>query len=118
MANEQNLKPPTTNEARERGKKGGEASGEARREKRRLREAVEKVLMAEYEEADGSKLTGYEKAAISVFKKAVNGYDVAAFNAMRDLIGEKPTEKVDASVTTENQNLLKDYLEAMKHGGG
>lgn len=38
MANEKNLKPPTTKEARERGKKGGIASGKARLAKKTARE--------------------------------------------------------------------------------
>ena len=40
MANEQNLKPLSTEKAREIGAKGGKASVEARRKKRDLREAL------------------------------------------------------------------------------
>ena len=40
MANEQNLRVPTSSEARENGKKGGIASGKARREKK----TVQKIL--------------------------------------------------------------------------
>ena len=40
MANEQNLKVPTSSEARRNGKKGGIASGKARREKK----TVQKIL--------------------------------------------------------------------------
>lgn len=36
MANEQNLRVPTSSEARENGKKGGIASGKARREKKTI----------------------------------------------------------------------------------
>ncbi len=43
--NEQNLKPPrSTNEARERGAKGGKASGAARRKKRDAKEAAKLFL--------------------------------------------------------------------------
>ena len=40
MANEQNLRVPTSSEARRNGKKGGNASGKARREKK----TVQKIL--------------------------------------------------------------------------
>ncbi len=46
MANEQNLRVPTSKEARENGKKGGKASGAARRAPKTYREAA-KVLLAE-----------------------------------------------------------------------
>ena len=61
----------TPEQRKERASKMGKASGEARRKRRSLREAVEKVLSASYEEADGSKLTGYEKLAIAIFQKGV-----------------------------------------------
>lgn len=45
MANEQNLRPniQSTEEAREKGRKGGIASGKARREKRTFREIAEMI---------------------------------------------------------------------------
>ena len=46
MANEQNLRVPTSSEARENGKKGGKASGAARRAAKTYREAA-KILLAE-----------------------------------------------------------------------
>lgn len=113
--NADNLKTPTSEEARERGKKGGIASGKARQEKKRLKDAVEKVLSMSYKDDNGDMLTGYEVAAIALFLKAKTG-DVAAFNSLRDMIGEKPTEKIEASVNTENQRDLKNYLEEAKHG--
>ena len=114
--NNENLKAPTTEEARERGKKGGLASGKVRAEKKRLKEAVERVLSASYKNEDGENLSGYELTAIALFDKARNG-DVSAFNSIRDLIGEKPTDKVETTIkNTENQRLASEYLEALKHG--
>lgn len=114
--NIENLKTPSTEEARERGKKGGLASGKARAEKKRLKEAVESVLSASYKNKDGENLSGYELAAIALFDKARSG-DVSAFNSIRDLIGEKPTEKLETTIkSTENQKLASEYLEALKHG--
>jgi len=93
MANEKNLKPPrSTEEARERGKKGGIASGEARREKKSLKNAVLAILEGK---AEGN-LTGYEVAATQLFKALYDSDKVtSAFNSMRDLIGEKPKDEVE-----------------------
>ena len=114
--NSENLKTPRTEEARERGKKGGIASGKARAEKKRLKEAVESILSMKYDSETGKTLTGYEMVATALFGRAKEG-DVSAFNSIRDLIGEKPTDKINATINnTENQELLKRYLEEIKHG--
>ena len=47
--------------------------------------------------------------------KALEG-DTRAFEALRDTSGEKPTDKVEASVTNENKELMKEYLESVKRG--
>ena len=44
MANEENLKPGTTSEARKRGKKGGVKSGKARKERKAMKETAEMIL--------------------------------------------------------------------------
>ena len=44
MANEKNLRTPTTNEAREIGRKGGIASGKARREKKTIQKILAELL--------------------------------------------------------------------------
>ena len=44
MANEKNLRTPTTNEAREIGRKGGIASGKARREKKTIQKILADLL--------------------------------------------------------------------------
>lgn len=44
MANEQNLRTPTSSEARENGKKGGRKSGETRRKKKAIREILNGYL--------------------------------------------------------------------------
>ena len=44
MAGIENLKTPTTAEARERGSLGGIASGKARREKKAMKETLETLL--------------------------------------------------------------------------
>ena len=103
MANEQNLNPVRTkSEAREKGAKGGKASGEARRAKKTLRELVE--LFGELGvNADTRKImkrlgipeelmTRKMQPVVALFNKANKG-DVSAFNAIRDIIGEKPVDE-------------------------
>ena len=92
--NSENLKTPSTEEARARGRKGGIASGKARAEKKRLKEAVESILSMRYDSETGKKLTGYEMVALALFNKAKTGDD-PAFNSIRDLTGEKPKETLE-----------------------
>lgn len=67
-------------------RKGGIASGEARREKRLFRDAIEKKL--------GASLDEIIEAMII---KASTG-DVQATTFLRDTIGEKPTDKLEADI--------------------
>lgn len=115
--NLQNLKTPTSEEARERGKKGGQKSAETRQKRKLLKDELLALLEVEKVDIDGIKKTAREIMSAKLVARAIAG-DIDAYKTIRDTIGEKPTDKVDASVTTENQNVLKDYLEAMKHGGG
>ena len=103
MANEQNLRPVRTeSEARARGAQGGIASGAARRRKRKLRELVE--LFGEMDVSDKARsqmermgipeelMTRKMQPVVALYNKANKG-DVAAFNAIRDIIGEKPVDE-------------------------
>lgn len=90
--NEENLisfKDRTTEEQREIAKQGGIASGKARREKKLFREAIEKKL--------GQSLDSMVDAMIN---QAKNG-NVQAITFLRDTVGEKPTDKVDADLSGE-----------------
>jgi hypothetical protein len=73
MANEQNLRVPTSSEARENGKKGGIASGEARRAKKSLREAMQILMDADLTGKDGKTMTGTEAMAARAFQAALKG---------------------------------------------
>ena len=102
MANEQNLKPQAHILTVEEQSKGGAASVEARRAKKTLRELVE--LFGELGvNADTRKLmkqlgipedlmTRKMQPVVALFNKANKG-DVSAFNAIRDIIGEKPVDE-------------------------
>ena len=93
MANEQNLRVPTSSEARENGKKGGIASGEARRAKKSLREAMQILMEADLTGKDGKTMTGTEAMAAKAFQAAVKG-DWKAWELVRDTAGQKPVDRV------------------------
>lgn len=108
----ENLKPPSTEEARERGKKGGQKSGEVRAKRKTLRETMEAALQGKY---DGE-LTAMQQGINATIKKWIETGDISILNGIRDLIGEKPTDKIDASINSENKEIIKNYLEAAKNG--
>jgi hypothetical protein len=89
--NEENLKPFVKGEERQRelGKMGGIKSGEAKREKKLFKEAIEKKL--------GQSLDSMIDAMIT---QAQTG-NVQAITFLRDTIGEKPTDKVEAEVNSD-----------------
>ena len=109
MANEQNLKTPTTNEARIRGRKGGIASGKARREKKAFKETLETLLSMNMENGEGisvdditsfkgikgQNISVQEAILIAQVQKAMKG-DTRAAEYVRDSIGQKPTDKIEA----------------------
>lgn len=92
--NESNLRPfneLTEEEQRELARKGGIASGEARRRKKTLKEELIALLETN---------NNNEKISIAILNKALNG-DIQAFTTIRDTIGEKPVDKVEADVSSE-----------------
>ena len=104
VANEKNLKPVRTKrEARERGKKGGQKSGEVRREKRLLRDCMTELLDLPVNDTerrnklsrmgiDPERIDNRALLTVSLFMRAVEFGDVAAFKEIRDLIGENVSE--------------------------
>lgn len=104
MANEQNLKPLSTEKAREIGAKGGKASVEARRKKRDLKLAIQILLETDIKGKNGEIKSGAEAIAIAQFQKALKG-DTRAFEVLRDTAGQKPIEKV------EQVNIDGEYLD-------
>lgn len=110
--NPQNLKVPTSEEARENGKAGGIASGEARRRKRDIRLALEALLEKEYTDSKGKTVTGAEAIAIKQMEKALKG-DPRAFELVRDTAGQKPIEKI---MVAEVEQSVIDEVERMVLG--
>lgn len=88
MANEGNLRKINSEEAREMGKKGGKASVKARKERKALREELLLLL---------SKGDTQERVSLALIKQALDG-NTKAFEVIRDTIGEKPVDKIDADL--------------------
>lgn len=113
MANEQNLRPFTSEQSREEavknGKKGGKKSVAKRRKNKEIRESLELIGSTKID-VDGEKMSGIEALAFSAFRKAWNG-DVKAMEFIRDTLGQKPVEKViiadvDPSVIDEVESMV------------
>lgn len=101
MANEQNLRPFTSDQSREEaaknGRKGGIASGEARRKKKTCAEIAMRVVNSELDPASRAKVekvtgplgddedTLYAAALAQVVAKAVKG-DLRAFRELQNVI--------------------------------
>lgn len=109
---EENMGRLTTDEAREIGRKGGLASVESRREQKNLKALVEMLggmaapervrqVMATMGIEQGER-TNNMAAVVGLFQKAIKG-DVAAFNAIRDIRGEKPAADINVSGALDNR---------------
>lgn len=115
MANVQNLRPPYTSdqdpeEASKNGRKGGIAWGKKRRAMKTFRELAESFgkkpvseKTREQMEAlgiDPDDMIRKMQPLVALFNKANKG-DVAAFNALRDIMGEKPIERQEIAIPTK-----------------
>lgn len=136
MANENNLKAPSTNEARERGRKGGIASGKARREKQRWSEFFSQYLEQDFINADGKVLLNPDTGKpLTRQENLVRNLLIALSNAtvnaefvkspkniktllesmaiIRDTMGEKPTDKVitDSFTDAEQEDFKRIVMD-------
>ena len=104
MLNLENLRTPSTEEAREIGAKGGRASGESRRRKKTLREQMEMLLslpVQDEQTRDFIESLGISREEVnnalaitlSMYQEALKG-NTKAFELIRDTIGEKPTDRL------------------------
>ena len=89
MANNENLRPPSTEEARERGRKGGIASGKKRAEKKTMQEVLKFLLQMDIENEEGEMQNTLEAIMTAQIKEAAKGNTKAA-QFIRDTIGEQP----------------------------
>ena len=112
LANAENLvslADRTTEEQRAIASAGGKASVEARRKRKTLREEL--LLML----SDGDI---QEKISLALINEAVNGNNAGsvtkAFEVIRDTIGERPVEKVQATQTVVDMSAFStEEIKAM-----
>lgn len=125
MANEQNLRVPSSEEARELGRKGGIASGKARRRKADLKRAFNTILKADVANENISKqleTLGFEATnemalAMVMMQKAMKG-NVKAFEQIARLVAIDTKDSLDrkeqreriVSIQLENER-RKEQLE-------
>jgi hypothetical protein len=119
-----NLTTPSTEEARERGRKGGVASGKARREKKLMRETLDILLSmplkdGNIEDVDdirsfasikGKNISVQEAIVIAQIQKAMKG-DTRAAEYVRDTIGQKPVDNVNMNMNLPVMFEGEDELE-------
>lgn len=110
MAGKDNLKTPSSAEARNNGKKGGIASGKKRREKKAMKDTLETLLKMPLEAGKavdlegiksiaaikGKNITVQEAIMLAQIKKAIKG-DTKAAEYIRDTSGNKLKEGVEIS---------------------
>ena len=95
-----NLKKPTSNEAREIGKKGGIASGESR--------AIHKSLNEDLRErCTPERLQKMNEKIMALAEKG----NLRAYELIRDGLGEKPRERVEIAGLHEEQSRLSELLQ-------
>ena len=105
----------TSEELRERARKGGVASGKARREKKAMRETLELLLTMALKDGavaniekiisiaslNGKNITVQDAIMLKQIQKAMKG-DTRAAEYIRDTSGNKPKEGVELSGTVNN----------------
>ena len=98
MAGVDNLRTPTTEQAREIGRKGGKASAKARKRKKELKELLELALSQPSEIVEGE--DNYTAITVALIQKAIQG-DTKAYEVIRDTLGQKPTEQQQMDLTAK-----------------
>ena len=117
----------TPSERRESAIKAGIASGDARRKKKALKEMMELALqMEEQNEGYRSRMlkAGWEPENMTqmtvitqgLIQKAKAG-DVQAYNAIRDIIGEKPVDESKMEVNGDIFSRVRVVREQQQHDG-
>lgn len=97
---------------REIHRKGALATAEKKRKRRTLREDLIALLSKKCEDNNET----YQDAMISaILAQAING-NVKAATFVRDTIGEKPVEKVENTISSENKQAVDDFLKEVKNG--
>lgn len=99
-------------QARERGRKGGIRSAQVKKERKTLREELLALLQITSKDSEGREHTQQEHISAALIKEARNG-NVRAFETIRDTIGEKAPERIEAQVATPKFESLDDAFSKM-----
>lgn len=126
--NEKNLKVPTSEQAREYGRKGGLASAKKKKERKAFKESLEMLLQMPAPEVainqirkqmpkiKNKDLNCQNAVLVGMVLAAIKG-NVKAAEMIRDTIGEKPAEKVEATNTNiniEDEKVINEVLNKLK----
>ena len=127
LANKENLKPLSTDKAREIGKKGGIASGVSRRKRKAMKEQLETILSmpVTLKDENGNKLIDkYKKLGINetdidnqmaisieLFLTAISDSKskIQAIKEIREIIHDKEAEEENKQIRVTIINDLEDY---------
>lgn len=94
-----------------------EAKSQGQKNAKTMRETLEILLAKEITNKAGETATTREAISVSLIKKAMSG-DVRAFEVIRDTIGEKPTDKIDATNTNidiTDQKVIENVINKIKN---
>jgi hypothetical protein len=111
MANAQNLKPPTTEQAIQRGKKGGIASGKSRQNKIKRQDIINTILgspaphkfVAQLQEAFGvdGDINVFQACVLKQIEKALIEGDTQALDKLVDRVDGKPSTHNNLDISGE-----------------
>ena len=118
MVNEKNLRPLNQRPQRERkeiARMGAKASNAVQANKRALRESANILLAMPVDKETKAELKRYRldgddcnyamALVVAQLKNALQG-DTRAFTAIRDIIGEKPTDSEQEDIERDNQIII------------
>jgi hypothetical protein len=125
VAGADNLRTPTTEEARERGKKGGIASGKARRKKKALNDTLSELLSMPVKDGrlndlesikslasmKGKNITVQEAIVLAQIQKALKG-DQRAARLLFEVLGDHTQ---GTTTQTESHNALIEAIRSRSH---
>lgn len=117
------MKERSPEERSEIARMGGKASGKAKADKRRSKEILDIFLsmplkqrviadiekIQSFEQLKGKNITVHEAIQLRQVQRALNG-DLSSATYIRDTIGEKPIEKVEAKVNDPFAGLTTEEL--------
>lgn len=119
MVNKSNLKPLSTEKAREIGKKGGKKSVESKRKRKALKEQMEMLLSlpltddkakAQFERMgiDSDDMDNQMAMVVKTYLQAMKG-NINAVNVIREIIGERVMEvNVNNNIDDKVKELQKE----------